>query len=388
VSDASQSGSALLSRAAVIATAMMFGLSYSLSAALIALDLAGRGHSESLIGANVAMHAVGVLLTALVLPKIVARVGLRRLVILALLLAAAVLVAFPALPFLWLWFVLRVLLGASSEILFVLSETWTNSLSSEETRARSMAVYTASLSIGFALGPIILSLVGHTGFTPYVIGAAITLAAAAFVASPKVAAPIFEGPAKGSPLRFMRLAPLAISATVLNAAIETAGLSFLALYAVNLGWTSDEAPRLMSCMMIGAILLQLPIGWLGDKVDRFRLAVTLAALSALGALAWPLVLGTPWLTYALLFAWGGTFVGVYTLMLTIVGSRFQGSELVGIYAAMGLMWGGGALLGPMLAGLAMEWFTHGLAYFVALACAGFCVFAVVSRKESPPSVDA
>ncbi|WP_232302553.1 MFS transporter [Elstera litoralis] len=163
MSVASQSGSALLSRAAVIATAMMFGLSYSLSAALIALDLAGQGHSETLIGANVAMHAVGVLLTAMILPKIVARLGLRRLVILALLLAAAVLVAFPALPFLWLWFLLRVLLGASSEVLFVLSETWTNSLSTEETRARWMATYTAALSVGFALGPIILSLVGLRG---------------------------------------------------------------------------------------------------------------------------------------------------------------------------------------------------------------------------------
>lgn len=375
-------GAALLSRAAVIATAMMFGLSYSLSAALIALDLAGQGHSETLIGANVAMHAVGVLLTAMILPRIVARVGLRRLVILALVLAAAVLAAFPALPFLWVWFGLRILLGASSEVLFVLSETWTNSLSSEETRARSMAVYTAALSVGFALGPIILSLVGPSGFTPYAIGAALTLAAAVFVASPKVVAPVFEEPATGSPLRFIRLAPLAIAATVLNAAIETAGLSFLAIYAVNLGWASGEAPRLMSCMMIGAILLQLPIGWLGDKVDRVRLVIVLAALSALGALAWPFVLQSPVLTYALLFVWGGTFVGIYTLMLTIVGSRFQGAELVGIYAAMGLMWGGGALLGPMLAGLAMEWFTHGLAYFVALACAGFGVFAVLSRREA------
>ncbi|WP_232302554.1 MFS transporter [Elstera litoralis] len=209
-----------------------------------------------------------------------------------------------------------------------------------------------------------------------------TLAAAAFVASPKVVAPIFEEAAEGSPLRFMRLAPLAIAATVLNAAIETAGLSFLAIYAVNLGWASDEAPRLMSCMMIGAILLQLPIGWLGDKVNRFRLVVTLAALSTLGALAWPFVLHSPLLTYALLFVWGGTFVGIYTLMLTIVGSRFQGAELVGIYAAMGLMWGGGALLGPMLAGLAMEGFTHGLAYFIAAACAGFGVFAVLSRREA------
>jgi hypothetical protein len=39
-------------------------------------------------------------------------------------------------------------------------------------------------------------------------------------------------------------------------------------------------------------------------------------------------------------------------MLTIVGSRFKGGELVGIYAVMGMTWGLGALLGPALAGIA------------------------------------
>ncbi|AWK88243.1 MFS transporter [Azospirillum thermophilum] len=373
----------LFSRGAVILIAMMFGLTYSLSAALIALDLVARGLSETMIGANVAMHAVGVLATAMVLPRIVARVGMRRLVILALVLAALVLAAFPAAPFLWLWFPLRFLLGTSSEILFVLSETWTNSLSTEDTRARSMAAYTAALSVGFAVGPLILSVIGSTGYTPYLLGSAITLAAAAFIASPKVVAPEFEKPAAGSPLRFMQLAPVAMSATVLNAAIETAGLSFLAIYAVNLGWPEDSATRLMSCMMIGAILLQLPIGWLGDKMDRIALVGALAALSALGALVWPVALKNEIATYALLFVWGGAFVGIYTIMLTVVGSRFAGSELIGIYAVMGLMWGVGALVGPVAAGAAMEMSFHGLAFFAATACAAFLLSVVMARRKAP-----
>ncbi len=377
VSTAAPGKANLFSRAAVIATAMMFGLTYSLSAALIALALVAQGLSETLIGANAAMHAVGVLITAMILPRIVAIFGIRRLVVLALLLGATALAAFPVLPFIWLWFVLRLLLGMASEVLFVLSEAWTNSLSTESTRARAMAAYTAALSIGFALGPLILSVIGSTGFLPYLVGAGIALSAALFVASPKVEAPAFEEPAHGSPLRFMRLAPVAISATVLNAAIETAGLSFLAIYAVNLGWDEGGATRLMSCMMIGAIVLQLPIGWLGDKMDRVRLVVILAVVAALGALVWPIALTNEVATYALLFLWGGAFVGIYTIMLTVVGSRFQGAELIGIYAAMGLMWGLGALLGPVLAGLSMEYAQHGLAFFAAAVCAAFAVFALV-----------
>ena len=89
-------GGHLLSLAAVIATAAIFGLTYSLSASLIALDLAERGARESVIGLNAAMHALGVLAIALVLPRLVPRIGPRRLILVALLAAAAVLALLPA----------------------------------------------------------------------------------------------------------------------------------------------------------------------------------------------------------------------------------------------------------------------------------------------------
>jgi len=171
-------GNTLIARMAIIAVAMVFGLTYSLSAALIALDLAELGLSEAVIGANAAMHAVGVLAMAFLLPRIAAFFGLRRSVIGALLIAAALLCLFPLLPFVALWFVLRILLGAASEALFVLSETWLNAVSSEESRARTMAAYTAALSVGFALGPLILSMVGSDGFAPYGVGAVLAAGAA------------------------------------------------------------------------------------------------------------------------------------------------------------------------------------------------------------------
>ena len=57
--------------------------------------------------------------------------------------------------------------------------------------------------------------------------------------------------------------------------------------------------------MFGAILLQLPIGWLGDRVDRLRLAIVLGLVSVGGALVWLLILNDPWIAYPVLFVWGG-----------------------------------------------------------------------------------
>ena len=370
-------GSLAASRIAVVAAAAMFGLTYSLSAPLIALRLTAAGADETLIGINAAMHAVGVLLVAPILPALVSRFNMRILIAAALLLTTAALAGFAATPEGWPWFLLRILLGASAEILFVLSETWMSQLSSETNRARLMAVYMTAMSLGFAAGPLVLAAVGPVGALPFLVGALPPLLAAALMAWPGVGAPPGEPGGGGRLWRYIGLAPIGMAATFLNAAVETAGLSFLALYAINIGWTESRATHLVAALMFGAIAMQLPIGWLGDRMDRLRLVAILAAIAGAGALLWPFVLAHVGLAFAVVFVWGGLFVGIYTLMLTIVGSRFQGAELVGIYAMMGLVWGAGALFGPVAAGLSMDLLRHGLPIFVAVMCLAF--FGLVLR---------
>lgn len=372
----------LLSTAAVIVAATIFGLSYSLSAPLIAMSLAAGGHSGTYIGVNAAMHALGVLLIAPAMPALAARFGARTLAVAALIVTAVVLAAFTRVTEVAWWFPLRVVLGMAAETLFVMSETWTNVLSTEQARGRTMAVYTAALSLGMVLGPALLSMLGVDAGA-YLAGAVIALAAVAFVLPPWVVAPERSAPERAHPMRYLRLAPIAIATTVLNAGVETAGLSFISLYATQLGWTEARAMQLISVLMLGAIVLQLPIGWLADKVSKRRLVLALASISAVAALFWPFALRETWLAFTVVFVWGGLFVGIYTVMLAMVGSRFQGNDLVGVYAVMGLAWGLGALVGPALAGVAMGMSAlFGLPGVIALGCAVFAVFMAVSRSET------
>ncbi len=367
-----------LALAVIIGTAAIFGLTYSLCAPLIALNLAARGLSESLIGLNAAMHAAGVLLLSPALPFLAARFGARRVMLAALAASAVLLCLFPALPSVPTWFLLRLLLGMAAEALFVLSETWTNQLVADAVRGRMMAVYTACLSFGFALGPLLLSVTGEHGALPWLIGAGCCVAALALVAQPFLPAPAIEAPHSRDPRRYLRAAPVALGGTALNAAVEAAGLSFLPLYAMRLGWAEAPATQLVTTLLVGAILLQLPIGWLGDRMDRRRLVLILAGLATLGALLWPFLLGQGLICYAALFVWGGVFVGIYTVMLAVVGDRFKGGELVGVYAVMGLVWGAGALVGPLLSGAANDLTRHGLPLAVAVMCGAFALFAARS----------
>jgi MFS family permease/uncharacterized membrane protein HdeD (DUF308 family) len=368
--------------ASLIATAMIFGLTYGLSAPLLALSLSRDGFGEGFIGANAAMHAVGVLAIAPWLPGLAWRSGPKLPIAAALLVAAAALALFPVMPSIWLWFPLRIALGAASEILFVMSETWLSQLSDERTRTRTMAIYTASLSLGFALGPVILTVVGTEGLAPFLVGGGFALLALLSIAMPWVQTPTFERPAHPNLLRYLWLAPIALAATLINAAVETAGMSFLPLYAMRVGWAEQPATLLLSVLLLGAILMQLPIGWLGDRMDRRRLVIGLGLLSAVGALIWPLVIDTPLLAYPVLFLWGGVFVGIYTVMMALVGSRFKGGDLVSVYTVMSIAWGAGAFFGPGAAGAAMDVARHGLPFFAVLVCAAFTLLAILRRNSA------
>lgn len=366
--------------AVVILTAAIFGLTYGLSAPLIALELAEAGYSESLIGANGAMYAVGVLLAAPYLPRLSQRLGFARLSKSALIAAGGLLALFPATPFLWIWFPLRAALGAVSETLFVASETWLNQIANEANRGRLIAIYVTALSCGTAIGPAILAVVGREESLAFIIGAAIALVACLILilGRPEAISPGDED--AGNPFRYLKLVPVAVASSALNAALEAAGLSLLPLYAMRLGWPEHSATFLLTVLLVGAILLQLPIGWLGDRMDRQRLLIMLAIISAIGAAVWPFAFSHSWLAYPLLFLWGGVFVGIYTMTIAMLGDTYKGTELLGIYALLSIAWGAGALLGPLVGGVAMEGSPHGLPVFAAIACGGFALFAG-SRKN-------
>ncbi|MCO4319601.1 MFS transporter [Phyllobacterium sp. 21LDTY02-6] len=370
--------------AIVVLTAAIFGLTYGLSAPLIALELAEAGYSEGFIGANGAMYAIGVLLAAPYLPRLAQRLGFPALAKGALLASSGLLVLFPLAPFLWLWFPLRAALGAASETLFVVSETWLNQLAAQKNRGTTMAIYVTALSCGTALGPAILTLVGRQQSLAFLIGAAIAVVACVilFVGRPAATAPAREE--TGNPFRYLKLVPVAVASSALNAALEAAGLTLLPLYAIRLGWTEDSATLLLTVLLIGAITLQLPIGWLADRLPRQTVLIALSVISAIGALVWPIAFSNPWLAYPLLYVWGGAFVGIYTTTIAMLGDAYKDNELLGIYALLSIFWGIGALLGPLIGGLAMEVSPHGLPVFAAVICAGFALFSACRQKQGKP----
>ena len=370
----------MLGLAAVIAASFGIGLFLGSLTPLASLFLESQGVSARLIGLNGAMPSLAVLIAGPFLPRFVRRVGSARAMLAGLALGAAAVLAMPVWPNLWAWFALRFVMGFALALPWLISEAWINMAAPESRRARIIGLYSAVLFAGMALGPLLIQATG----TDSVIGFAVSAGALALAALPLIAARrLAPGLPAASGLRLggvVRMAPAVAAAGLLGGASEMAFFALLPVYGLRAGLSPDAALMLLTVLMIGAIVLQVPLGWLADRVDRHRL---LLGMALAGAVATPLlgvVVTTPWLAWPLIFGLGGLVLGYYTVGLTLLGARFRGGELAVANAAILMLYEGGAALGPALAGTAMDlWPPHGYLLFFSLGALAYVGVALVDR---------
>ncbi|MFT8930986.1 MAG: MFS transporter [Acetobacter syzygii] len=370
-----------LPTATLAALGLVFGLVMGLGAPLFTLDLTDRGYGAGMVAANSMMHAVGALAIAPFMPRLALRFGPRRAIFLALMGGATTLLLFPLSHSIWPWFPLRILLGAFCEVILVLSESWLNQITDNHARGRVMGLYSTLLSIGIALGPALLTLTGRQGNLPFWGTAAFLFLAGAAIMAPWMTSPPPVAPTQQRLLRYLWLAPIAIAATLLIAMLDGAATSFLALYAIQSGWTERAATLLLSIMLLGATFMQVPIGWISDRTNRRYLLITLGFLTCGGALLWPVAIHQPALAYPLLFVWDGAFASMYSVAMAAAGNRYRDGDLIAIYALCSLAWGIGSFTGPAISAAAMQASPHGLALFAATLCGLFALLPLILKKS-------
>lgn len=163
-------------------------------------------------------------------------------------------------------------------------------------------------------------------------------------------------------------------------AIETAAFAILPIYGLRNGFDAESAALLVSVLSLGNVALQMPLGWLADRMNKAALLIIIATAGVIGALAIPLVAGQNLAFHALLFVWGGLLGGLYTVGLAHLASRFTGPDIAGANAAFVVLYNVGLTSGPPLVGLAMDFANpHGFA--LALAAIALLVPAAAAIRR-------
>ncbi|SFG34646.1 MFS transporter [Methylobacterium gossipiicola] len=346
--------SRVASIAAAIVCVAVVGIGIGLTIPLLSIEMARMGASSTLIGVNTAIAGLASILTVPFVPRLAARIGVVRLLILALATGCVMLTGFKVLPDIAWWFPLRFVFSASLGALFVLSEFWISEAAPPARRGLVMGIYATILALGFAVGPTLLTLLGTEGYAPYLAGSSLFLAAMVPLLLARGLSPEIGHGGGRSFIAYLRLAPAATAAALLYGAVETGGFAILPLYGLRLGYDAQIAAGLVSAMALGNVLFQIPFGWLADRMDRRVVLLASALFGAFGSLLIPVASASFPALLVLLFVWGGIAGTLYTVGLAQLGASVRGPELAGANAAFVLLYNVGLMLGPPIIGGGMD----------------------------------
>ncbi len=340
--------------AAAIASVTVFGLSIGQGAPLLPLLLEARGTNVTLNGLNAGAAFVGVIVGPLLAPRCVRRLGIRNFMLVCFGIDIVLTLALKAFDSIAAWFVLRALLGLVGSSVFTTGEAWINLLAGDKGRGRIIGLYAAALSAGFGTGPLVLSLTGIQGWSPFIANAAITAVAALPLLGAGNGMDSFGQERGAGPLTMFARAPLIVGVVAAFGLFESALMALLPIWGVRIGLSVRMAAATLTAVYFGSIVLQVLIGWLSDRFSRIAALRMCSVAGLVGAVVLLSVPASPWVLFGLLFVWGGVASGIYPVTLSMAGDRFRGGDLVSVNAAMIVAYGLGGLVGPAMGGAAMD----------------------------------
>ena len=342
--------------AAISVSLAVAALIHGLTLPLLSLILERHGVDETAIGINVTAQYLTVFVAAPFVTPLLRRYGPAFMIFWSLIASGAVFLALPVHVDVYVWFVLRMILGVALSFLWIAGEAWICHIAEERSLGRTVAVYATVVSIGFALGPAMLAWIGTEGWTPFLVCAGLMAAAAIPMAWLRRGAPRLEGRPSTSLLRFVALAPVLMLVYLVFSGADAVMLTFLPLYGTEAGLEEWQAISLLSVLALGIILSQPPIGWLADHMNGMALMLVMVVLMAACAAVLPLgIAHTPW-NAVILLGFGASMGGVYTVSLAMMGRRFRGPDLGRAVTVRSILFCVGALIAPPISGFAIDWF--------------------------------
>ena len=353
--------------AAISISLAMAALIHGLTLPLLSLILERHGVDEATIGLNVTAQYVTVFVAAPFVTPLLRRFGPAPMISWSLFASTGIFVLLPVHVDVYFWFVLRMILGVALSFLWIAGEAWVCHIAEERSLGRTVAMYAAVVSVGFALGPAVLAWVGTEGWTPFLVCAAVMAAAAVPMIWIGRTSPRLGGRPSGGLVRFVALAPVLMLVYLVFSGADAVMLTFLPLYATGAGLAEWQAISLLSVLAIGVIISQPPIGWLVDHMNSMLLMAVMVVVMALCAGVLPLgIAHTPWNVVTVL-GFGAAMGGVYTVSLAMMGRRFKGPDLGRAATVRSILFCVGAVLAPPVSGAAIDWFgPNGLPFSLAV----------------------
>lgn len=365
----------------LIAVVVAAGLSQGLLLPVLAIFLERMGISSSMNGLNAAALYVGSFAMTLVAERLLGWVGFKKLIVSGLVLVMLSLVAFPLIPSVAVWFVLRVLVGIGDSALHYAAQLWVLMMSTVKNRGRSISFYGMSYGLGFSIGPLGIPLLKYGEAVPFLILAVLFLFILLVVLfklpnlKPEKSEQGEQQPA-GRYLKSYRLAWFALIPAFLYGYMEAGINSNFPVYGLRSGFTLGEISTLLPFVGIGGLLLQLPLGIWSDKFGRKRVLTIAGIVGGASFLLIPVAGTNFWATLLLLTLAGGLVGSFFSLGLAYAADILPRVLLPAANVVASFHFNAGSIAGPNAGGAIMETGWNGGIFvligglYILFACTG------------------
>lgn len=366
---------------------MLLMLGNGMQGTLLGIRGAIEEFSTTQMSIVMSCYFVGFLFGSRMAPEMIRRVGHVRVFAALGSMISAVLVMYAVAPNWIAWALMRVLIGFSFSGVYITAESWLNNASTNETRGQALSLYLIMQMIGIIAAQVLLNVGDASGYILFVIPSILVSLAFTPILLSISPAPAFESTKPLSFPRLFRASPLGCVGMFLLGGVFSAQFGMASVWGTQAGLTVRDLTIFVAGIYVGGLVLQYPIGWLSDRMDRRKLVLWLSALGA-AVMTVPVLFDPSFPVLVLIGALGGGISNpLYSLLLAYVNDYLDKSDMASASAGLMFINGLGAISGPIITGWMMGQIgPSGFFLFMGLlfaALAGYALWRMQRRRATP-----
>lgn len=368
---------------------MLLMLGNGLQGTLLGVRGEIEGFSTFEMSLVMSAYFIGFLFGSRAAPDMIRRVGHVRVFAALASLISAVLILYPALANAEAWMIGRIIIGFCFSAVYVTAESWLNNSATNENRGQTLSLYMIVQMIGIVAAQGVLLLGDPSGYILFIVPSVLVSIAFAPILLSITPTPAFDTTKPMSLKKLYEVSPLGVIGMFLLGGVFSAQFGMAAVYGGKAGLSIPQISLFVSAFYVGALLMQYPLGFISDRMDRRFLILLTAALG--GAASIVAVIGGGNIVILLLAAFliGGTSNPLYSLFLAYTNDFLEHEDMAAASGGMVFINGLGAISGPIFTGWLMT--SSGPAAFFGLIAALMLAIAVYAAfrmtQRAAPSVD-
>lgn len=315
-----------------------------------------EGMSTSMLGWIMSGYFAGFVTGTFWVPRLIRRIGhIRAFSALASLASVATLLhGLYVHPVPWL--LLRFAAGLCIVGLYIAIESWLNEQTTNEERGHVFSAYMTTTLLGLGLGQLLLLTGDASRLELFALASVLLSLGLVPVAMTRVSEPQLVEAARLGLRKLYSISPLGMVGCVFSGLGAGSFWGLGPVFAAELGMDSGLVALFMALTILGGMLMMWPVGRLSDRMERRRVLAWVCVFASLGAASTALMIPLgDWGVLLGGFAYGCFAFSIYSLAAAHTNDHLERSQVLEVTSSLQLLWGSGAILGPILAGALMQW---------------------------------